>query len=314
MLRRERPVAYSSQEVAGVRAAVGSLGVVARGVVGVFLVGVVCPRRVPRDAAPPRLPVAPLPGHGEEQRLDDVTLRRRGGIEPRRDALTEEFLDVRRELRGGGQSGVIHPGCAHQDDARHQRLVSDERPARGHADAVGTRPRDELVDAVELEPARELGLELDPGGCAVAVDLRQRGGLSRRDLVLHWLVLVDLDGRAAVRFIVIVVVRFAIVVHVGGAVVELFRTLHHRLRRARLGVQLLLSIGLQLAVDARTVRPAFFAADRVDRRSVFDLAVLILREGPPVLVVAHPSPGALGNGRARLRTTKCCDKPIIDHD
>ena len=209
---------------------------------------------------------------------------------------------------------MIHPGCAHQDDARHQRLVSDERPARGHADAVGTRPRDELVDAVELEPARELGLELDPGGCAVAVDLRQRGGLSRRDLVLHWLVLVDLDGRAAVRFIVIVVVRFAIVVHVGGAVVELFRTLHHRLRRARLGVQLLLSIGLQLAVDARTVRPAFFAADRVDRRSVFDLAVLILREGPPVLVVAHPSPGALGNGRARLRTTKCCDKPIIDHD
>ena len=80
-------------------------------------------------------------------------------------------LDVGDELRGRRGSGVVHAGGADEDDARHQRLVAHERPARGHADAVGARPRDELVDAVEFEPARELGFEFDRGGGAVAVDL-----------------------------------------------------------------------------------------------------------------------------------------------
>ena len=162
MLGRMRPVAQSFQQIPRVRATVRRRSVL-------FVVFPVVHAR-PRDSSPLGFPVAPR-GHREQRGLEHVTFRRGRVVVERRDACAEMCLDVRHEFRGRRGSGVVDARCADEDDARHQRLVAHERPARGHADAVGARPRDELVDAVEFEPARELGFEFDRGGGAVAVDL-----------------------------------------------------------------------------------------------------------------------------------------------
>ena len=66
-------------------------------------------------------------------------------------------------------SRAIQPGHEEEHDARHEGLVAHERPARVRA-AVRHDPRDELVDARELEAEGVLGLELDGRARVAAVD------------------------------------------------------------------------------------------------------------------------------------------------